>query len=139
VTSGAGGDLVQATGVARRMVAEFGMSPEVGLVSADPGAQGGAPSAALQARIDDAVRALTDRLAARANAIVLEHRDAVEKLADALVVKEVLTASEIAVIASASGVPIDGIATQEQSFALPPAPAADKPATGSRAAAYTTA
>jgi cell division protease FtsH len=34
VTSGAGGDLVQATGVARRMVAEFGMSEEVGLVSA---------------------------------------------------------------------------------------------------------
>jgi cell division protease FtsH len=139
VTSGAGGDLVQATGVARRMVAEFGMSPEVGLVSADPGAQGGAPSAALQARIDDAVRALTDRLAARANAIVLEHRDAVEKLADALVVKEVLTASEIAVIAGACGVPIDGIATQEQSFALPPAPAADASATESRAAAYTAA
>ena len=141
VTSGAGGDLVQATGVARRMVAEFGMSPEVGLVSADPGAQGGAPSAALQSRIDDAVRALTDRLANRANEIVLQHRDAVEQLADALVVKEVLTASEIGAIASACGLPVDGIATVEQSFTLPvPAVRADEPpAAEARAAAYTSA
>ena len=41
VTSGAGSDLIQATHVARRMVAEFGMSEEVGLISADPSAHGG--------------------------------------------------------------------------------------------------
>ena len=56
VTSGAGSDLVHATSVARRMVAEFGMSEEVGLVSADPSAQNGAPSAQLQGEIDAAVR-----------------------------------------------------------------------------------
>ena len=41
VTSGAGSDLVHATHVARRMVGEFGMSTDVGLVSADPAAHGG--------------------------------------------------------------------------------------------------
>jgi cell division protease FtsH len=50
ITSGAGGDLVQATGVARRMVADFGMSDEVGLVSADAMGPNGAPSSSLQGR-----------------------------------------------------------------------------------------
>ena len=136
VTSGAGGDLVQATGVARRMVAEFGMSAEVGLVSADAGAQGGAPSAALQAQIDMAVRSLMDRLAARANEIVLRHRDAVERIADALVEREVLGAADVRTIAADCGVPVDGIAVEEldDTPALPvrrPTPPA-----GQRAAAY---
>jgi hypothetical protein len=125
------------------MVAEFGMSPEVGLVSADAGAQGGAPSAALQSRIDDAVRALTDRLAERANEIVRTHRDCVERLADALVGKEVLTSVEIRDIAVACGVPVDGIAAIELPFAVPaktPASAVAEAAPAStRAAACTSA
>ena len=50
VTTGAGSDLVQATSIARRMVAEFGISDTIGLVSADPQAQGGAPAANSRAR-----------------------------------------------------------------------------------------
>ncbi|MFL5575746.1 MAG: ATP-dependent metallopeptidase FtsH/Yme1/Tma family protein [Gemmatimonadaceae bacterium] len=139
VTSGAGGDLVQATGVARRMVAEFGMSTEVGLVSADPGAQGGAPSAALQAQIDTAVRSLTDRLATRANEIVLRHRDAVERIADALVEREVLLAADLRDIALACGLPVAGLAVEEP-LAQPALPLRPAPvATGERAAAYASA
>ncbi|MDQ3696776.1 MAG: AAA family ATPase [Gemmatimonadota bacterium] len=104
VTSGAGSDLVQATSVARRMVGEFGMSTEVGLVSADAAAQGGAPSGGLQSKIDDAVRALINTQAARAEAIVREHRAAVEALADALIEREVLLADEVHAIAAAHGV-----------------------------------
>ena len=84
VTTGAGSDLVQATGIARRMVAEFGMSDTIGLVSADPQAQGGALSGQLQGEIDTAIRALMAAQAARAEAIVRQHRDAVEALATAL-------------------------------------------------------
>jgi hypothetical protein len=123
------------------MVAEFGMSVEVGLVSADAGAQGGAPSAALQSRIDDAVRAMTDRLAERANEIVRTHRDAVERLADALVTKEVLTSAEIRDIVVPCGVPVDGIAAIELSFvasATTTAATAPQPA-AARAAAFTNA
>ncbi|HEU4563134.1 MAG TPA: AAA family ATPase [Gemmatimonadaceae bacterium] len=104
VTSGAGSDLVQATNIARRMVAEFGMSSEVGLVSADASAQGGSPSGALQSKIDEAVRTLITAQWARAEGLVREHRAAVEALADALVEREVLPADEVHAIAAAHGV-----------------------------------
>ncbi|MBC7792060.1 MAG: AAA family ATPase, partial [Anaerolineae bacterium] len=104
VTSGAGGDLVQATNIARRMVAEFGMSAEVGLVSADAAAQGGALSGGLQSQIDAAVRTLTGVQAARAEAIVSEHRAAVNALAEALVERDVLSADEVHEIAATFGV-----------------------------------
>jgi cell division protease FtsH len=104
VTTGAGSDLVQATAIARRMVAEFGMSEAIGLVSADPQAQGGAVSGQLQGEIDTAIRALMSVQAARAEAIVRKHRDAIEALASALVEREVLTAEEAYAMAESHGV-----------------------------------
>jgi cell division protease FtsH len=104
VTTGAGSDLVQATGIARRMVAEFGMSDQIGLVSADPAAQGGAPSGQLQGEIDVAIRALMSVQGARAEAIVRQHRSAIEALATALVEREVLSAEEAYAMAEAHGV-----------------------------------
>ncbi len=106
ITSGAGGDLVQATSVARRMVADFGMSDEVGLVSADASANGGAPSSQLLGHIDTAVRALIRAQADRAEALVREHRAAVEAVADALVAREVLSADEVIDIAESHGVAV---------------------------------
>ncbi len=102
VTSGAGSDLVHATSIARRMVAEFGMSAEVGLMSADPAAQGGTPSGHLQGVIDRAVRTLIEVQAARAEKIVRERRDAVLALADALEEKTVLLADEVREIFAAN-------------------------------------
>jgi cell division protease FtsH len=104
VTSGAGSDLVHATGVARRMVGEFGMSGEVGLVSADPAAQGGNPSPHLQAQIDGAVRTLIEVQASRAEAIVREHQAAVEALASALEEHLVLSADDVHAIAAIHGI-----------------------------------
>lgn len=104
VTSGAGSDLVHATHVARRMVGEFGMSDEIGLISADPAAQGGAPSAQLQAQIDSAVRTLITAQADRAVAIVKEHRDAVEAIAAALLERDVISSEEVYEIAATHGV-----------------------------------
>jgi ATP-dependent Zn protease len=103
VTSGAGSDLVHATGVARRMVAEFGMSREVGLVSADPAAQGGAPSGHLQGEIDRAVRSLIEAQSERAESIVRTHREAVEALADALERNTILLEDEVHEIIRAHG------------------------------------
>jgi cell division protease FtsH len=107
VTSGAGSDLVHATGVARRMVAEFGMSPEIGLVSADPAAQGGAPSGHLQGEIDRAVRALIEAQSERAEGIVRTHREAVAAVAAALEEKTILLAHQVEEIVSGHGVAID--------------------------------
>jgi cell division protease FtsH len=104
VTSGAGSDLVYATGIARRMVGEFGMSPEVGLVSADPSAQGGAPSGHLQAEIDKAVRALIETQAKRAEDLVRQHRSAVEALADRLVSDTILVSKQVHEILAEHGI-----------------------------------
>ncbi|HJU69658.1 MAG TPA: AAA family ATPase [Gemmatimonadaceae bacterium] len=104
VTSGAGSDLVHATHVARRMVGEFGMSDEIGLISADPSAHGGAPSAQLQAQIDAAVRTLISAQSDRAVAIVTEYRAAVEAIADALIQREIISSEEAYEIAAKHGV-----------------------------------
>ena len=104
VTSGAGSDLVQATNIARRMVAEFGMSPEVGLVSADASSPNGQPSGGLQSQIDSGVRALITTQAERAEAIVREHRSAVDALATALLDRGVLPAGDVIAIAEEHGV-----------------------------------
>ena len=104
VTSGAGGDLVQATSVARRMVAEFGMSDAIGLINAEASSATGQPSGALAGQIDEAVRALIRAQADRAESLVREHRAAVEAVADALVERDVLDADEVVTIARAHGV-----------------------------------
>jgi cell division protease FtsH len=107
ITSGAGGDLVQATNVARRMVADFGMSDEVGLVSADAAAQGGQASSQLTSQIDTAMRRLIREQAERAEALVREHRAAVEAVANALLEKDVISADEVIRLATAHGVVCD--------------------------------
>jgi cell division protease FtsH len=104
VTSGAGGDLVQATNVARRMVADFGMSEEVGLVSADASAQGGHASSQLMSQIDTAVRGLIRAQADRAESLVREHHAAVEAVAQALLEHDVLSADQVITIARSHGV-----------------------------------
>jgi len=106
VTSGAGSDLVQATSVAHRMVAEFGMSEEVGLVSADASAHNGALSAQLQSEIDKAVRALIAQQMSRAESIVREHASALDSIANALIERGVLMAEEVLEIAARHGVPL---------------------------------
>jgi ATP-dependent Zn protease len=73
-------------------------------VSADLGAQGGAVSAQLQAKIDDAVRAMLDAQAVRAERIVRQYRAAVSAIADALMEREVLTAAEVHEIAAQHGI-----------------------------------
>jgi cell division protease FtsH len=117
VTSGAGSDLVHATSVARRMVAEFGMSEEVGLVSADPSAHNGAPSAQLQGEIDTAVRTLIAHQASRAESIVREHATALDAIARALVDRGVLMANEVLEISRHYGVPVTQVALESPDLA----------------------
>ncbi|HEX5831044.1 MAG TPA: AAA family ATPase [Gemmatimonadaceae bacterium] len=106
VTSGAGNDLVQATNVAKKMVGEFGMSGEVGLVSAAAGAQGGAPSAQLMGRIDQAVQTLLAAQMDRAEQIVRDHYAAVEAISNALLAREVIDADEVHALAEANGITV---------------------------------
>ncbi len=116
VTSGAGSDLVHATRIARQMVAEFGMSEEVGLVSASPAAQDGGPSAQLQGQIDHAVRSLIAEQMERAESIVTGYRDAVEALADSLLRESVLSAPDVHAIAALHGVPLGEVEALEPEY-----------------------
>ena len=93
------------------------MSEEVGLVSADPAAHNGAPSAQLQGEIDTAVRALIAHQASRAESIVREHASALDAIARALVDRGVLMASEVLEISRHYGVPVQQVALESPELA----------------------
>ncbi|MGQ0824824.1 MAG: ATP-dependent zinc metalloprotease FtsH [Actinomycetota bacterium] len=109
-TTGAADDIQQATMIARRMVTEFGMSDEMGpvrlglshdevFVGRD---MGHAPeySDDVAARIDAEVRKLVGDARRLAHKILETHRDALDRLAAALVDKETLDKAEIQALVS---------------------------------------
>jgi cell division protease FtsH len=104
-SSGAENDLEQATKLARRMISRWGMNEKIG-----PVAFGREPEHPFLGRemalprefsehtaqlIDDEVRALIAGLEEKAKELLDEHRPQLNALADALLEKEVLEASEI--------------------------------------------
>jgi cell division protease FtsH len=105
VTSGARGDIKQATGMARRMVCEWGMSERLGMVEygehddyvflgRELSRQRDYSEATAQ-EIDREVRKLCDDAYARARKLLLEKREALEAIAKALLEYETLDGSQI--------------------------------------------
>jgi cell division protease FtsH len=103
-STGAHNDLQQATMLARRMVAEFGMSDKVGPVAlARPSAiflgadgLGGEPiSPEVAAAADSEVRRLTETAEERAESILVAQREALTRLARVLLEREELDGSEL--------------------------------------------
>jgi cell division protease FtsH len=96
VTTGAEEDLRQATELARNMVARWGMSDSVGLVSMpDPetvGAWplGGGPAPDTLAAVDREVRRMLDEAHAAVHELLGEHRTELDRLAHALLERESL-------------------------------------------------
>lgn len=105
VTNGASGDIRQATSLARRMVCEWGMSDELGMVE-----YGEAREEVFLARdiskaknyseetakkIDAEIRRIIDRAYADAKKILTEKRDKLELIAEALLEYETLDGSHI--------------------------------------------
>jgi cell division protease FtsH len=107
VSTGAQNDLQRATDLARAMVTEYGMSPEMGLVSYDsarrralfldvPGGNERGPYAEDTAqRIDAEVRRIIDEAHDTARSLLTEHRDELEALTARLLEKEVLDGDEV--------------------------------------------
>ncbi|MGR3274911.1 ATP-dependent zinc metalloprotease FtsH2 [Acaryochloris sp. 'Moss Beach'] len=104
VTTGAGGDLQQVTGMARQMVTRFGMS-DLGPLSLE-GQQADVflgrdlmsrseYSDAIAGRIDAQVRELIQHAYEEAIIIVRDHRPAVDRLVDLLVEKETIDGEEL--------------------------------------------
>ncbi|MDN5756516.1 MAG: ATP-dependent zinc metalloprotease FtsH, partial [Micrococcaceae bacterium] len=109
-STGASNDIEKATGTARKMVTEYGMSERVGAVKL--GSAGGEPfmgrdagqdrgySDAMAGVIDDEVRALIDAAHDEAYAALTENRHVLDRLALALLEKETLNQKELAEIFS---------------------------------------
>jgi cell division protease FtsH len=102
ISTGAQNDLEKATDIARAMVSQFGMSEEVGPLSLgrdDPNAwmPGAAPkvSAHTAELIDKEVRRLLDEAHDRAEAILGENRDLLNRLSALLIATEVIDGDEL--------------------------------------------
>jgi cell division protease FtsH len=107
-TTGAQNDIEKASQIARAMVTEYGMSDVLGpqqlgqkqgevFLGRDYGHQPNY-SDEVAARIDSEVRSLIDEAHQEAAAILLRHRDVLDRLADSLVEKETLDTPELAAI-----------------------------------------
>ncbi|MFW6263909.1 MAG: ATP-dependent zinc metalloprotease FtsH2 [Cyanobacteriota bacterium] len=103
VTTGAGGDLQQVTGMARQMVTRFGMS-DLGPLSLE--SQGGEVflgsnlmsrseySEEIAARIDEQVRRIVEHCHHHARQIMRENRVVIDRLVDLLIEKETIDGEE---------------------------------------------
>ncbi len=105
VTSGASGDIRQATHLARKMVCEWGMSDELGMVEYGEGegevflardiSRNRNYSESTAQKIDAEIKRIIDRAYADAKRILLEKRDKLELIAEALLEFETLDANHI--------------------------------------------
>ncbi|NEO07009.1 MULTISPECIES: ATP-dependent zinc metalloprotease FtsH2 [unclassified Moorena] len=103
VTTGAGGDLQQLTGIARQMVTRYGMSDlgslslesQEGEVFLGAGLMSRAEySEEVAARIDQQVRQIVEHCHQEARDIIRQNRDAVDRLVDLLIEKETIDGDE---------------------------------------------
>ncbi len=105
VTSGASGDIKMATGIAKRMVCEWGMSENLGMVEygnaqehvflARDMTQGRDYSEATAQKIDAEVKQLIDNAYARSKALIMKYRAELDAIAKALLEYETLDGSHI--------------------------------------------
>ena len=109
ISTGAANDISQATTLARRMVCEWGMSDEMGPINfaSDkdvflgremPEAQ--EHSEETSRRIDAEVRKIVDVGYKRAQEIITKHRDALDRIAEALLRFETITGEEVTALAN---------------------------------------
>ncbi len=104
VTGGAESDLIHVNRVARRMVYRLGMTDDNSLLIYD---EAGAPlSGEAQAKMDQQVNALLQRLYEETRAILTRHQPALEALAQALLDRETIEGEEAVRILAEAGAPI---------------------------------
>jgi cell division protease FtsH len=104
-TTGAANDIERVTVIARAMVTDFGMSPNLGLQKFGVGigeiyaaANAKNYSDVMANKIDDEVRLLVDAAADEAREILTLHRPVLDRLAEALIDQETLNKEDLAVI-----------------------------------------
>jgi cell division protease FtsH len=116
-STGAQSDLKEATDIAEKMVAQWGMSAKVGPMYVDRGeehpflgrklTEGKSYSEELAALMDQEIRALVVAAESRAEEILTRNREALEKVAQALLAEEVLDGARIEAIIGHPKAPVD--------------------------------
>jgi cell division protease FtsH len=114
-STGAANDLQQATKLARDMVCSYGMSEKLGPVSLAEdhatvfiGREFGAPpkhSPEMARRIDDEMTAILSDRYARAKQMLIDHRDALDRVAMALLERETLEESDLKLLLEGRALP----------------------------------
>jgi cell division protease FtsH len=133
VTTGAQNDFQQATNIARRMVAEWGMSENLGHVAhivenesyIGAGFESRQYSDATAKAIDAEVRGIIETQYARVKALLETSRGAVERVVQGLFERETLTGEEVQLLIDGHSLPPEEISTPE-----PPKPSSPKPDSG---------
>ena len=115
VTTGAGNDIERATGLARRMVTRFGMSEVIGLMAVGDSEQEVFLGREIGHRrevsehtaqlVDQEVKRILDEAHGRARTVIDEHRDLMERIAQALLERETLDRDEIKLLADGQPLP----------------------------------
>ncbi|HLI08234.1 MAG TPA: ATP-dependent zinc metalloprotease FtsH [Ktedonobacteraceae bacterium] len=125
ITSGAENDLKEATRLARRMVTEWGMGENTGVVAYDLEDENtflGQPSLhehsrlyaeATAQRVDAEVERLLEEAHQQARTVLTEHRDALDRLAQALLQEEVLEREQVLSLITAAQPVSSSIASGE--------------------------
>jgi cell division protease FtsH len=134
VTTGAGGDIQQATALARRMITEFGMSDRLGRVRYQANqeevflghsvAQQQNMSEATAELIDSEIRRLIEEAEAKARDVLTKQMDDLHKIAKALLEHETLSGDEVNALLRGETIRTDDGSTPPP--AKPSAPAAAK-------------
>ena len=113
-TAGAANDIQQATGMARQMVALWGMSEELGIMAAASvqnqyleGYTQMNCSEETSALVDRAVKRLLDSSYAEAKAVLTENRQLLDEIAGHLLLKETITGEEMMSFINAAKKPIE--------------------------------
>ena len=128
ITTGAGNDLERVTELARRMVCEWGMSETLGPLTFGKKeeqiflgreiSQHQDYSEDTALHIDQEVKKFITENYARAQEVLLEHKQKLLDLADALLVRETLDADEVRRIAA--GLPLDEFVPAAAAMHMPP-------------------
>jgi len=105
VTTGAGNDIERATGLARRMVTQFGMSERIGAMAIGDreqeiflGREFGhrrEVSERTAEMVDDEVKRLLDEAYAKASTVLTAHRELLERIAQALLERETIDREDL--------------------------------------------
>ena len=101
-TTGAANDLQRATGLARNMIAQYGMSEELGLMAPAAVSHQYLETQAYldcsqetSAKVDAAVQALLEKCYREAVAILTENRGLLDEISEFLLAKETITGDEL--------------------------------------------